>query len=221
MDKNHLLLLLINLGFAFYFLLSYFFPRETGFWLIFQGSSVIIIEFYILVGTVGIVFLLPFLQGKLHPELGKVNLKQWPPFEKDPKLFACVIFSLAYIAFQISTVIGFGYLPYVALLLFTNFYSFMISSDRTKEVGAQLFSLLSLAVSWFVAGGLFLLTESIFPVQTQILSSLQYGKNDQFIGSDPLLLAFWGFLHFVAVAVLIQRRRPDSKKVEIIVNVKA
>ncbi|MFH1751141.1 MAG: hypothetical protein ABH863_05670, partial [Candidatus Micrarchaeota archaeon] len=86
MEKNRLLLLLFNLGFALFFLISYFFPRETGFWLVFTGSSVIIIEFYVLCAVLCMVFLLPYAQIRLNRSLGIRNHRELPPFEKDPKL---------------------------------------------------------------------------------------------------------------------------------------
>lgn len=185
MKKERVLSLIFSTGMALYFIYSFFYPRETGFWLLRNGFPILMLEFFS-------VFTVLLVADILKKKTGWVSKSKG-----NAKLGLLLILAMAF-----GVTYAFNVLLFFYFLLSTGIKFFECRSKKDMVSEAQQ---AGLSGAVFIASAFVSLVfgplMKIFG--TQISEYQLWGSIPGMSGAivdNPGVLALWGFFYFTCMA---------------------
>ncbi|GEM_PF-2907649 len=199
MDYSKLLAILFNFSMALWFVYSFLFPVETGYWLIYSGLSILILEFFS-------VFIIVFLGSILKKETGwrSSGVDSGEQKSKIPGIFMLLLLVLMAGAFTV--ILNVWLFVYFVFSMGVKAVAMFFKTSAQEEGVTALKTGVAIVLSAF--GAIFfsfftllftpqqnLFREEISRLSAELLNSGVHISGAAF--DNPGFTAFWGILYFL------------------------
>lgn len=181
LNSSKIVSVLFNFSMTFWFAYSFLFPKETQFWLMYNGLPILALEFYS-------IFAVPALGAFFRKETFSVDKKSSK--KSSPLPFLIVIFAIAAISSAIINFLLFAYFLVSTIVRANKSKSTQAETETAVTMGA------SLIISAFIAIPLSGFLHSNFPTQAGLFLAAMANIAGRFY-FDPGFAAIWGTIYFL------------------------